>query len=74
MAINPAVLLRFKERMRIFQNDHPKIRPFFHMLKEKALTEGTVFELKVTTPDGQEYVSNIRLTANDIETIRLLSK
>lgn len=74
MAINPAALLRMKERMRIFKTDHPKVGPFFQMLRERALTEGTVFELKVTTPDGQEYVSNIRLTPNDIETIRLLSK
>lgn len=74
MAINPAALLRMKERMRIFKADHPKVGPFFQMLRERALMEGTVFELKVTTPDGQEYISNIKLTPDDIETIRLLSK
>ncbi len=74
MAINPMALLKIKERMTIFQQDHPKVGPFFSMLKGRALIEGAVYELKVTTPDGQEYVSNIRLTQNDIETIRLLSK
>ena len=74
MAINPMALLKIKERMTIFQQDHPKVGPFFGMLKGRALIEGAVYELKVTTPDGQEYVSNIRLTQNDIETIRLLSK
>ena len=71
MAINPKTLLKLKERFRIFQQDHPKIVPFFRMLNEKALVEGTVLELKATTPDGQEYAANIRLTANDIETIRM---
>ena len=46
--------------------------PFLEMLKGKALKEGTVVEMRVTDPDGNEYVSNIRLTATDVETIRLL--
>ena len=74
MAINPMVLLKMKERMAIFQQDHPKVGPFFSMLKSRAMIEGAIYELKVTSPDGKEYVSNIRLTANDIETIRMLSK
>ena len=74
MAINPKTLLKLKERFRIFQQDHPKIVPFFQMLNQKALFEGTVFELKATTPEGEEYAANIKLTANDIETIKMLTK
>ncbi len=74
MAINPMALMKMKERMRLFNADHPKVGPFFKVLHEKALTEGTVLELKATTPDGQEYVSNIRLNANDIETLGILIK
>ena len=58
----------------MFNQDHPKVGPFFQVLRDRALTEGAVLELKATTPDGKEYVSNIRLTANDIETLRMLSK
>ena len=74
MAINPLAFMKIRERMGIFQQDHPKVGPFFQMLKGRALVEGAVYELKVTTPDGQDYTANIRLTANDIETIQLLSK
>ena len=74
MAINPMAIMKIKERMNIFRQDHPKIGPFFQMLKDRALVEGTIYELKVTTPEGKEYTANIRLTANDIETIRILSK
>ena len=41
-------------------------------VKNNALEEGTVFAMKVTTPEGKTIESNIRLTANDIETIRMM--
>ncbi len=74
MAINPMMLMKMKERLNVFQQDHPKVLPFFTMLRDKASEEGTVYELKVTTPDGQSYVANIKLTANDLETIQMLMK
>lgn len=61
-----------KKRMDMFNADHPKVVPFIEMLKEKALKEGTVVEMRVTDPDGKEYVSNIRLTATDVETVKLM--
>ena len=72
MAINPMAMLQMKERMNIFQKDHPKVFPFFNMLREQGLQEGAVYELKVTLPDGSERVMNFRMNENDIETFRLL--
>ena len=60
-----------KNRLNMFNNDHPKVMPFLEMLKNNAVKEGTVVEMRVTTPEGQEYVSNIRLTKTDVETIKL---
>ncbi len=74
MAINPMALMQLKERLSVFQQDHPKVFPFFSMLKEEGLQEGSVYELKVTMPDGKERVMNFRLNENDIETFRLLLK
>ncbi|MBO5520166.1 MAG: hypothetical protein J5973_00645 [Eubacterium sp.] len=74
MAINPMALMKMKERLKIFNQEHPKVGPFFQVLHERAMMEGTILELKATTPDGQEYVSNIRLTPNDVETLRTLIK
>ena len=31
-----------------------------------------MIELKITTPEGKEAVSNIRLTKDDVETFRIL--
>lgn len=60
-----------KNRLDMFNKDHPKVMPFLEMLKNNAVKEGTVVEMRVTTPEGQEYVSNIRLTKTDVETIKL---
>ena len=72
MAINPLMLLKMKNRLSIFQKDHPRVFPFFNMIKDHALEEGTVYELKVTTPDGDTYVTNIKLNENDLESIRMM--
>ncbi|MBR1900581.1 MAG: hypothetical protein IJ820_05915 [Lachnospiraceae bacterium] len=74
MAINPMALMHLKERLSLFQQDRPRVFPFFNMLKEEGLQEGAVYEMKVTLPDGTQRVMNFRLNAHDIETIRLLMK
>ena len=60
-----------RNRINMFNNEHPKVLPFLDMLKKNAVEEGTVVEMRVTTPDGKEYVSNIRLTKTDVESIKL---
>ena len=69
MAINPMKLMKLKERFGIFRTEHPKVVPFFKTLRDKALEEGTILEMRVKTKDGEEFVSNIRLTENDVETL-----
>ena len=72
MAINPMKLMQIKERFDIFNSEHPKVAPFFKVLKDRAISKGTVLELKAVTPDGKEYVSNICMTDNDVETLQML--
>ena len=74
MAINPMAMLQMKERLATFQKDHPRVFPFFSMLRDQGLQEGAIYELKVTLPDGSERVMNFRMNENDIETFRLLGR
>ena len=74
MAINPLALMKMKERLNLFRQDHPRVLPFFSMLKNEGLREGTVFELKARTPDGKEHLMNFKLNNHDIETIHMLMK
>jgi hypothetical protein len=70
--MNPMLLMQMQQRFTQFQQDHPKVMPFFRAVGDNAVQEGTVFAIKVTTPDGRTLESNIKLTANDIETINML--
>ena len=72
MNLNPMILMQLQQKIQTFQQDHPKFVPFMTAVKNNALEEGTVFAMKVTTPEGKTIESNIRLTANDIETIRMM--
>lgn len=73
MNMNPKMLMMMQQRLQTFQQDHPKFLPFLNAVKDNAVQEGTIFAVKVTTPDGRNIESNIKLTANDIETIRMMS-
>ena len=72
MNMNPMMLMQLQQRLGLFQQDHPKVMPFMQAVGANAVTEGTVFAVKVTTPDGKVLESNIKLTANDIETLNMM--
>lgn len=65
--------MRMQERLSIFQSQHPKVRPFFEKVGSEAIREGAVIEMKVTSPEGESYLCNIRVTADDMETLKMLS-
>ncbi|MBQ3852512.1 MAG: hypothetical protein II760_03925 [Lachnospiraceae bacterium] len=71
MAMNPIAMMQAAGRIKIFQEQHPKAIAFIQSISGGDLREGSVIELKVTTPEGKESVSNIRLTKEDIETFNL---
>lgn len=72
MALNPLMLLKLRSRVEVFHQDHPKVLPFLKKVSAEALEEGGVLALSVTRPDGKAYSSNIRINANDVETVRML--
>ena len=72
MNMNPMALMQLQQRIQTFQQEHPKFVPFLMAVKDNALEEGAVFAVKVTTPEGKTLESNIKLTANDIETVRMM--
>ena len=49
MNMNPMMLMQLQQRLGLFQQDHPKVIPFMQAVGANAVTEGTVFAVKVTT-------------------------
>ena len=72
MALNPMKLMKLKERIGLFKTEHQKALPFMRRIRDTALEEGTILELSAVKPDGTKVTGNIRLTANDVETLRML--
>ena len=72
MAMNPAIMMKMMQRLNIFRSQHPKFQAFLGSVTQGARREGSIIEIKVTDPDGGEYISNIKLTSDDIETVEML--
>ena len=72
--INPMKLMKMKNAWSRFAANHPKFPLFLNAIVKRGVQEGPIFEFKVTSPDGQELVTNMRLSADDIELWKELSE
>lgn len=62
-----ALLQQLRSGMSRFRANHPKFPMFLKAVSQDALKEGSVIEINVTTPEGKNYCSNVRLKADDME-------
>ena len=70
MNINPMLIMELQKKFGTFKTEHPRVFPFFNAVREDALQEGTIFDMKITTPEGVSKQCNIKVTQNDIELFR----
>ena len=42
-----------------FSQNHPKFVPFMQAVGREAIADGTIIEIKVTSPAGKEYNTNM---------------
>ena len=74
MNMNPMKLLQMQESFNRFNNNHPKFPLFVNAVMKEGIKEGTVIEITVTTPEGKNYNSNLKVTADDLELIESLKQ
>ena len=74
MAMNPMEMLKIAKRMNIFSNQHPKTVAFFKNIPPNAVSEGSVIEVRLTDTAGHVYVTNFRVTEQDMETWEIVKK
>ena len=60
------MLQKIKSGLEQFQANHPKFPLFLKAVSKDALVEGTVIEIKITTPEGKEYCTNVKLKQDDV--------
>lgn len=60
-------MMKIKGAWDKFQKNHPKFVPFLNAVSQNGVTEGTIMELTVTTPDGKSLSTNIKVQSSDLE-------
>ena len=70
--MNPMDMMGLVGRFNIFRSQHPKFILFLKSLSAKGLEEGSIMEIKVKDTDGGERLANIKLTKDDIETLKMI--
>lgn len=64
--MNPLKLMQMKSSWDRFQKNHPRFLAFLNAVQRQGIREGMILEFKVTSPEGEELVTNMRVTADDI--------
>ena len=67
-----AMIQKIKSGMDRFRANHPKFPLFLNAVSQNALMKGTVIEINVTTPEGRNYCTNVKLQADDMEFLNSL--
>ena len=64
--MNPTMLFKMKGMWDKFTANHPKFPMFLRAVQQKGIQEGTILAMSVTTPSGEKFETNIKLTASDM--------
>ena len=67
--MNPMDFLQLKLELDSFKANHPKFFPFLKAVSSGAVSENSMIEIQVTTPEGKNYATNLKLTKEDLELI-----
>lgn len=60
-------VMKIKNAWDSFTRNHPKFMPFMQAVASEAMADGTVIEIKVTSPEGKEFNTNMRITQSDLD-------
>ena len=69
-----AKLQTLKKHLDIFQKNHPKFQHFLNAVSRDALREGSVIEIKVTSPEKKTYITNLKLKKDDLDFLQALQQ
>ena len=67
MAMNPVALLKAKKSWDTICGNHPRFPAFLQAVQTAGIKEGTIIEVSITTPEGKNMMTNVRITASDMQ-------
>lgn len=60
-------VMKMKSAWDTFNHNHPKFMPFCQAVGREGIGVGTIIEVKVTSPEGKEFNTNMKLTQSDLD-------
>lgn len=67
-------VMKIKGAWDTFSRNHPKFMPFMQAVGREAIGDGTIIEIKVTSPEGKEFNTNMKLTQSDLDLFAQIQK
>ncbi len=74
MNLNPAALMKIISAKNVFDKNHPKLKNYFSAVKDKGIKEGTVIQIKITNPEDEPMLANIKVQQSDLELLTELAE
>ncbi|MCR4717725.1 MAG: hypothetical protein K5656_11165 [Lachnospiraceae bacterium] len=71
---NPNTMFQMQRMWQTFTDEHPKFPAFLQAVSATKLNPGSIIEFNITTAEGQNIASNIKLTENDVKMIEELEE
>lgn len=71
--MNPMGLMKIKGLVEKFKGNHPKV-PMFFSAASKSVDVDSVIEINITTAEGKNLRTNMKVTAEDMELVKQLSE
>ena len=72
--INPMKLMQIKQAWNRFTANHPKFPMFIQAItSNQTIKPDTIIEITITTPEGKNYSTNIKVKEDDMELMNILS-
>lgn len=72
--MDPTQIFKLMGAWQQFTSKHPKFPKFLQAVSNEGIKEGTVIEIDVTTPDGKNYCTNLKITQSDLELLEQIKK
>lgn len=65
-------ILKIKQAWDTFTSVHPKFPMFLNAVKKEGIKVGTVIEVSITSPEGKQMNTNIKVTESDLNLFETL--
>lgn len=65
--MNPMNLLKMKQSLAQFTNQHPRFAMFIRDMFQERIREGTIIEISVQQPGEDKIVTNMKVQQSDLE-------